>query len=158
MPGINPNDIESITVLKDASATAIYGTRAANGVIVVTTKKGKANSFNIAYQHTSTLSIRPYYDNFDLLNSKERVALAWENYVDGLDLWTGTYSKGTSGLEGLLNSYSLGQMTKEQVNLMANKLEGMNTDWFKILFRNAYTQTHNLSISGEQRKRIIIFL
>ncbi len=49
--GINPNDIESITVLKDASATAIYGTRAANGVIVVTTKKGKANSFNIAYQH-----------------------------------------------------------------------------------------------------------
>ena len=146
--GINPNDIESITVLKDASATAIYGTRAANGVIVVTTKKGKANSFNIAYQHTSTLSIRPYYDNFDLLNSKERVALAWENYVDGLDLWGGTYSEGTSGLEGLLNSYSLGQMTKEQVNLMANKLEGMNTDWFKILFRNAYTQTHNLSISG----------
>ena len=150
--GINPNDIESITVLKDASATAIYGTRAANGVIVVTTKKGKANSFNIAYQHTSTLSIRPYYDNFDLLNSKERVALAWENYVDGLDLWTGTYSKGTSGLEGLLNSYSLGQMTKEQVNLMANKLEGMNTDWFKILFRNAYTQTHNLSISGGTEK------
>ena len=62
------------------------------------------------------------------------------------------------GLEGLLNSYSLGQMTKEQVNLMANKLEGMNTDWFKILFRNAYTQTHNLSISGELRERIIIFL
>lgn len=150
--GINPNDIESITVLKDASATAIYGTRAANGVIVVTTKKGKANSFNIAYQHTSTLSIRPYYDNFDLLNSKERVALAWENYVDGLDLWGGTYSEGTSGLEGLLNSYSLGQMTKEQVNLMANKLEGMNTDWFKILFRNAYTQTHNLSISGGTEK------
>ena len=150
--GINPNDIESITVLKDASATAIYGTRAANGVIVVTTKKGKANSFNIAYQHTSTLSIRPYYNNFDLLNSKERVALSWENYVDGLDLWNGTYSAGTPGLEGLLNSYSLGQMNKEQVNLMANKLEGMNTDWFKILFRNAYTQTHNLSVSGGTEK------
>ena len=146
--GINPNDIESITVLKDASATAIYGTRAANGVIVVTTKKGKANSFNIAYQHTSTLSIRPYYDNFDLLNSKERIALAWENYEDGLSVWGGTHFNGTPGLEGLLNSYALGQITREQLNSMANKLEETNTDWFKTLFRNAYTQTHNLSVSG----------
>ena len=146
--GINPNDIESITVLKDASATAIYGTRAANGVIVVTTKKGKANSFNIAYQHTSTLSIRPYYDNFDLLNSKERIALAWEIYEDGLSVWGGTHFNGTPGLEGLLNSYALGQITREQLNSMANKLEETNTDWFKTLFRNAYTQTHNLSVSG----------
>ena len=146
--GINPNDIESITVLKDASATAIYGTRAANGVIVVTTKKGKANSFNIAYQHTSTLSIRPYYDNFDLLNSKERIALAWENYEDGLSVWGGTHFNGTPGLEGLLNSYALGQITREQLNSMANKLEETNTDWFKTLLRNAYTQTHNLSVSG----------
>ncbi|WP_455967884.1 carboxypeptidase-like regulatory domain-containing protein [Butyricimonas virosa] len=146
--GINPNDIESITVLKDASATAIYGTRAANGVIVVTTKKGKANSFNISYQHTSTVSIRPFYDNFDLLNSKERVALAWENYEDGLSIWSSTYANGGPGIEGLLNSYVLGQITKEQLNTMANELEGLNTDWFKILFRNAYTQTHNLSVSG----------
>lgn len=150
--GINPNDIETITVLKDASATAIYGTRAANGVIVVTTKKGKANSFNISYQHTSTVSIRPFYDNFDLLNSKERVALAWENYEDGLSIWSSTYANGGPGLEGLLNSYTLGQITKEQLNTMANKLEGLNTDWFKILFRNAYTQTHNLSVSGGTEK------
>ena len=150
--GINPNDIESITVLKDASATAIYGTRAANGVIVVTTKKGKANSFNISYQHTSSMSIRPYYDDFDLLNSKERVALAWENYEDGLSLWGGTYADGISGLEGLLNSYALGQISKDQLNTMVNKLEEVNTDWFKILFRNAYTQTHTLSVSGGTEK------
>ena len=150
--GINPNDIESITVLKDASATAIYGTRAANGVIVVTTKKGKANSFNISYQHTSSMSIRPYYDDFDLLNSKERIALAWENYEDGLSLWGGTYADGISGLEGLLNSYALGQISKDQLNTMVNKLEEVNTDWFKILFRNAYTQTHNLSVSGGTEK------
>lgn len=150
--GINPNDIESITVLKDASATAIYGTRAANGVIVVTTKKGKVNSFNISYQHTSSISIRPHYDDFDLLNSKERVALAWENYEDGLSLWGGTYADGISGLEGLLNSYALGQISKDQLNTMVNKLEEVNTDWFKILFRNAYTQTHNLSVSGGTEK------
>ena len=150
--GINPNDIESITVLKDASATAIYGTRAANGVIVVTTKKGKANSFNISYQHTSTVSIRPHYDDFDLLNSKERVALAWENYEDGLSIWGLTQSAGGSGLEGLLNSYIHGQISRDQLNTMANKLEEGNTDWFKILFRNAYTQTHNLSVSGGTEK------
>ncbi|OUN65148.1 hypothetical protein B5G13_11080 [Butyricimonas sp. An62] len=150
--GINPNDIESITVLKDASATAIYGTRAANGVIVVTTKKGKANSFNIAYQHTSTVSTRPHYSDFDLLNSKERVALAWENYEDGLSIWSGSHYDGTAGLEGLLNSYSRSLITREQLNTMANQLEQLNTDWFKILFRNAYTQTHNLSVSGGTEK------
>lgn len=150
--GINPNDIESITVLKDASATAIYGTRAANGVIVVTTKKGRANSFNIAYQHTSTVSIRPYYDNFDLLNSKERVALTWENYEDGLSVWGGTHFDGEPGLEGLLNSYTYGQINVNQLNAMANQLERNNTDWFDILFRNAYTQTHNFSVSGGTEK------
>ena len=150
--GINPNDIESITVLKDASATAIYGTRAANGVIVVTTKKGKANSFSLSYQHTSTISIRPHYSDFDLLNSKERVALAWEIYEDKLPIWSGTYRAGIPGLEGLLNSYALGQMTRDELNTMANKLERLNTDWFKVLFRNAYTQTHNLSVSGGTEK------
>ncbi len=146
--GINPNDIETITVLKDASATAIYGTRAANGVIVVTTKKGKANSFNLSYQHTSTISIRPDYSDFDLLDSKERVALTWENFRDGLSIWTGTYAQGIPGLEGLLNSFAVGQISREQLNSMANKLEKVNTDWFKMLFRDAYTQTHNLSVSG----------
>ena len=150
--GINPNDIESITVLKDASATAIYGTRAANGVIVVTTKKGKAGDFNLSYQHTSTVSIRPHYDDFDLLNSKERVALTWENYEDGLSVWGGAYGDGGPGLEGLLNSYALGRMTRDEMNLLANKLEQVNTNWFKVLFRNAYTQTHNLSVSGGTEK------
>ena len=140
--GINPNDIESITVLKDASATAIYGTRAANGVIVVTTKKGKANMFNLSYQHTSALSVRPYYKDFDLLNSKERVQLAWENRMDGLT----TYS--SEGLDGLLGQYALGNLSRDEMERKARELEVMNTDWFKILFRNAYTQTHNLSVSG----------
>ena len=82
--GVSPNDIESITVLKDASATAIYGTRAANGVIVVTTKKGKRNGFNISYQHTSAVSLRPAYRDFDLMDSRERVELTQQCYDDGL--------------------------------------------------------------------------
>lgn len=144
--GISPNDIESITVLKDASATAIYGTRAANGVIVVTTKKGKRNGFNISYQHTSAVSTRPSYRNFDLLNSQERVQLTKENYEDGFSI------SGTEGLEYLMSQYTIGNITAKQLQEKARVLEARNTDWFKILFRNAYTQTHNLSVSGGSDK------
>lgn len=140
--GINPNDIASITVLKDASATAIYGTRAANGVIVVTTKKGKRDGFNISYQHTSSVSLRPSYNDFDLLNSQERVALTQQNYDDGL--WV----SGNVGMENLMGQYAVGNLSLVEYEREVHKLETRNTDWFKILFRNAYTQTHNLSISG----------
>ena len=140
--GINPTDIESITVLKDASATAIYGTRAANGVIVVTTKNGKRNGFNISYQHTSTVSLRPCYKDFNLLNSKERVRLSQQIYDEGLG------NMGSVGLEHLLGLYASGNISKTELALRTKEVEEMNTDWFKLLFRNAYSQTHNLSISG----------
>ena len=145
--GINPSDIESITVLKDASATAIYGTRAANGVIVVTTKKGKRDGgFNISYQHTSSVSLRPSYDDFDLLNSQERVELTQQCYDDGLRV------SGVVGMENLMQQYGLGNLSLEEYKQKVRELETRNTDWFKILFRNAYTQTHNLSISGGTEK------
>jgi len=76
---INPNDIESITILKDAAAAAIYGSRAANGVIVVTTKKGEAGRMRINYNNTFTLSIKPQR-TLNLMNSAEK--LAWED-----ELW-----------------------------------------------------------------------
>lgn len=140
--GVSPNDIESITVLKDASATAIYGTRAANGVIVVTTKKGKRNGMNISYSHTSGVSLRPSYNDFDLLNSQERVELTQQNYDDGL------WINGEVGMEGLMTEYARGNLSLSEYEREVYKMETRNTDWFKILFRNAYTQTHNLSVSG----------
>ena len=140
--GINPNDIESITVLKDASATAIYGTRAANGVIVVTTKKGKRGGFNISYQHSSAVSLRPNYRDFDLMDSRERVELTQQNNDDGL------YIRGSVGMENLINRYAKGYLTLEQYKHEVATMETRNTDWFKLLYRNAYTQTHNLSFSG----------
>lgn len=144
--GVSPNDIESITVLKDASATAIYGTRAANGVIVVTTKKGKRNGFNISYQHTSAVSLRPAYRDFDLMDSRERVELTQQCYDDGL------YINGGVGMEGLMSQYALGNLTLQQFREEVKKTETRNTDWFKLLYRNAYTQTHNLSVSGGSEK------
>ncbi len=140
--GISPSDIESITVLKDASATAIYGTRAANGVIVVTTKKGRRNSFNISYQHTSAVSLRPSYKDFDLLNSQERVELTQQMYEDGLTI------SGSVGMENLMKEYASGNLSRDEYANEVRRLETRNMDWFKLLYRNAYTQTHNLSISG----------
>lgn len=144
--GISPNDIESITVLKDASATAIYGTRAANGVIVVTTKKGARNGFNINFQHTSTVTLRPTYRNFDLLDSKERIMLSQQIVDEGLGY------AGPVGLEYLLSQYIAGNMTLEEMETEAHKMEERNTDWFDILYRNAYSQTYNLSVSGGSDK------
>lgn len=147
--GVSPNDIESITVLKDASATAIYGTRAANGVIVVTTKKGKRNSSSISYNHTSRLSIRPTYNDFDLLNSKERVQLTMENSADNA---YSMFIYENVGMEGLLRKYYLNEISREDFTRLGREMEERNTDWFELLFRNAYTQTHDLSFSGGSSK------
>lgn len=78
--GINPQDIERIDVLKDAAATALYGTRAANGVIIVTTKRGSRGQARVSYNHTSKLTRRPRYTDkvVDLMNSQERVRFGKE--------------------------------------------------------------------------------
>src|SRR5690606_36352659 len=70
--GINPDDIEEIQILKDASATAMYGTQAVNGVIVVTTKKGKAGQAEISYKNNFSIATKPSISSFNVMNSKQR--------------------------------------------------------------------------------------
>ena len=82
--GLNPMDIEKIDVLKDASATAIYGVRAANGVIVVTTKRGKIGAPRVNYSGTVTVTERPSYNKLNLMNSKERIDVSKEIAEKGL--------------------------------------------------------------------------
>lgn len=144
--GVSPNDIESITVLKDASATAIYGTRAANGVIVVTTKKGKISAGRLSYAHSSTMSLKPSYNSFNLLNSKQRVQLAMENAEDGLTI------SGDVGMENLMQDYFQGKIQLNDFQSKVQMMQERNTDWFDLLYRNAYTQTHDLSFSGATEK------
>ena len=69
LTGINPQDIASINILKDASATAIYGTRAANGVIVITTKRGKKGNVSLSYSGNIGVVDRPRYRNFNVMDS-----------------------------------------------------------------------------------------
>lgn len=153
--GLNPADIENITVLKDAAATAIYGARAANGVIVITTKNGKAGkpvvNFSSKFTYTPTLSL----DRLNLMNSAEKVGLE-------LDLIRGNYSpeNNKGGVMNILSrhdeldAFRRGGWDALSAGAQAdlNRLKSINTDWGDILFRDAFNQEYNLSLSGGTEK------
>ena len=159
--GLNPNDIESITVLKDAAAAAIYGSRAANGVIVVTTRKGKAGSMKVGYNNNFTWSFRPQR-NLDLMNSSEK--LDWEQ-----ELWDEFSESGYRaslsdpavffpivGIVGQIRA-GVGRYASMKGDIAAqdaaiDALRQVDTDWYSHLFRNAFSQNHHLSVSGGSDK------
>ena len=146
---INPEDIERIDVLKDASATALYGVRAANGVIVITTKKGKKGPVRINYSTNMTLTERPSYNQMNRMNSKERVAVSKEIEERGLNFYV---SPAKIGYVGLLQDFNARLITKAEFLNRVKTLEEQNTDWFDELFRTSFSQRHNLSISGSDGK------
>ncbi|RAJ83184.1 TonB-linked SusC/RagA family outer membrane protein [Chitinophaga dinghuensis] len=146
--GINPYDIESITFLRDAAATAIYGVRAANGVIVVTTKRGKAGPMQISYNTSYSFQQRPSYRNLNLMNSQQRVQLSQEMHEDGLALNSYDGLKESISYEGLLQALYAREITETQFKVAVTKLGAQNTDWFKVLFRNAFSMNHSLQIDG----------
>lgn len=159
--GISPADIADITILKDAAATAIYGARAANGVIVITTKKGRSGRTNVNF--SSKLSYSPTYsiDRLNLLSSADKVNLELDLMSKPLNPILGTaayYTKG--GVASILSKYNLFDAYRERGSSALTPealaeieaLKGINTDWNDILFRNALTQEYNLSVSGGNDK------
>ena len=146
--GISPQDIESITVLKDASATAIYGVKAANGVIVLTTKKGKTGKPTVSYHGEVVINQRPSYRNFDLMNSSDRMMLSKEIFEEGLEYNKNMTLSPEDSYEGLLNELINRRMTRQEFSERSMEMAERNTDWFEILFRNAVTHSHSLSVSG----------
>lgn len=143
---LNPNDIENITVLKDASATVMYGVKAANGVIVITTKRGKAGRMSVNYSGNLTFTPRLTYEKMNLMNSKERVDVSREIYARGLT--SDRRPLESIGYEGLLERYLAKEISYDEFDSGVKKLETMNTDWFDLLFRNSMSMNHSLSISG----------
>ena len=149
--GINPQDIQRIDVLKDAAATALYGTRAANGVIVVTTKSGREGKPTVNYSGQLTLRKRPYYSDgkINLMNSAERVQfsqfLAEEHYA-----YPSNMSK--VGYEEALRQLYAGEITRHEFNAAIEKMKTENTDWFSLLCRNSLSQDHSVSVSGGSDK------
>lgn len=153
--GLNPADIDNITVLKDAAATAIYGARAANGVIVITTKKGKVGKPVINFSTKLTYSPKLNIDRLNLLNSEEKVALELDLLKSGYPYreTKGEVYRIISGL-GEVNSFKDGgwDALSSGAQSAINKLKATNTDWSDILFRDAFTQEYNVSLSGGSEK------
>jgi len=124
LSSINPSDIVSMDVLKDASATAIYGSRAANGVIIITTKRGKKGETRITYDGYMGWQEMP--DKLDLLNLQE-YAIHKNTRAD------------------------MGIVTQDN-NFIRPDLLGEGTDWQDEMFTHAMMQSHNLSVSGGTEK------
>lgn len=148
--GINPQDIESITVLKDASAAAIYGSEAQAGVIVITTKRGKEGRLSINYQGSLSIQSRPIRDD-NLMNSREKLAYEqgiWDEFsADGYA--SGGYYP-VIGIVGMIRSGygKYADWTKEQQDAYIAQLGQSTTDWFDTLLRTSTSTSHNISLSG----------
>ncbi len=160
--GLNSDDIESFTVLKDGSATSIYGARAMAGVIVITTKKGSKGRSAVNYTGEFTYRLKPNYKNYNIMNSQEIMGVykemedkGWlqiDNMVNAEN--TGVYGHmydmirkydATSGQFGLAN-------TEAARNAYLQEAEFRNTDWFDLLFNNNIMQNHSVSVSGGTEK------
>lgn len=118
---INPNDIESVDILKDASSTAIYGSRAANGVVVITTKKGKQGKTRVNYD--GWVGVTKAFNLPDLLNAQQYVTLKNEARANA----------------GLAPGFAI------QKDANGNDVE---TDWYKVVYQTGISQNHNLNVSG----------
>ncbi|MBO1364307.1 SusC/RagA family TonB-linked outer membrane protein [Prevotella sp. A2931] len=153
--GINPQDIESITVLKDASASAIYGSQAQAGVIVITTKRGKQGKLSISYSGSLSLQSAPIRDD-NLMNSREKLDYEqsiWDEF-SAKGYAAGTYYP-VIGIVGQIRS-GYGRFkgwSKEQQDAYINELGQSTTDWFKELFRTTVSTSHNISLSGGTDKQ-----
>jgi iron complex outermembrane receptor protein len=132
---INPNDIESFTVLKDASATAIYGSRASNGVIIITTKKGSKGAPTFSY--TSNFSFGQVGKKINVMNSSEFVRFIQE------------YHPTETNLLGVRDPNAPADQFDDLST--PNVIEGRiisNTDWQDVIFRNSFSTDHNFSANA----------
>ena len=136
LDGINPNDIESIDVLKDAASAAIYGARAANGVILVTTKQGKAGKIEITYNGAFGWSNA--YKRPQLLNAQQYMTI-----IDEYTFNTSGQKLNWAGDEGKNNGF----VPKDILDKVANGWEG--TDWWGAFENeNALQQNHSVTLTG----------
>jgi TonB-dependent starch-binding outer membrane protein SusC len=156
---INPNDIQTINVLKDASAAAIYGSAAANGVIIITTKRGTAGGLKISYEGSHTLSYRKSYKDhlynaqsfmkYQNLFYHERQAVTNNAYPYRSATGFTDYNK--DGLTDI-NDYSAAYNSVTDQYSASDIANAKNFDWIKYIMDDAWVAEHNLSISGGSEK------
>lgn len=165
--GLNPDDIESFQILKDASATAMYGARAMNGVVVITTKKGRIGKPQVSYTGNYSTYLKPTYNSFDILNSSDQLSVylelerkGWLNHADASRRQNGgIFTK----MYDLINTYDPAtgtfalQNTPEARGAFLERYARANTDWFDVLFKNSFMQEHSVSISSGTEKTQLYF-
>ncbi|MGE4586024.1 MAG: SusC/RagA family TonB-linked outer membrane protein [Mangrovibacterium sp.] len=140
LAGLNPNDIESISVLKDATATSIYGARAANGVIVINTKSGKSGETEFNFTAKIGTSATPSRNDYRQLNRKE-----WIDFIDHMAYNSGWRDK-------IDNSTVVDEIISSSDWLGINVDPTADTDWYDEVTRDGFTQDYNLDISGGNEK------
>ena len=158
--GINADDIESFQILKDGSATSIYGARAMAGVVVITTKKGKSGVSKLSYTGEFTSRMVPDYADFNISNSQQQMGIFQEMEGKGWLEFASLAKAANSGVYGkmyqLINQYENGGYGLENSDPAKNsylqKAEFRNTDWFRLLFNQNITQNHSVSISSGSEK------
>lgn len=156
--GLNPDDIESYNVLKDASATAQYGTRAKSGVIVITTKRGRSGQTRVNYSGNFSIHLRPTYSQFDILNSVDEMSVYREMYEKGLiDITTSVRAQNFGSLGkmfSLISEHQIPWGPNGSLNEdFLNQYETANTDWFDVLFRDySLQQQHSVSLTSGTEK------
>jgi TonB-linked SusC/RagA family outer membrane protein len=151
MHELNGNDIESIQVLKDASSASIYGSRAANGVIIITTKKGKEGKVKVNFD--ASVAIQTYAHKIDVLNAKEFGQVMWQGYVnDGLNPNTNGLGYHYDWGYNAQGNPVLNKITMNKFLDAAGKTPAGDTDWFDETTRTGIIQQYNVSLSsGSER-------
>ncbi len=151
MHELNGNDIESIQVLKDAASASIYGSRAANGVIIITTKKGKEGNIKIDFD--ASLSVQTYVHKMEVLNAKEFGQVMWQGYVnDGLDPNMNGLGYHFDWLYNPNGTPILNGLTMSKYLDAAGKTPAADTDWFDQTTRTGLVQQYNVSLSNGSEK------
>ncbi len=154
---LNPNDIETIDVLKDASATAIYGSRGANGVIIITTKQGKTGKVTLSL--STSVKVDNLVDNMEMFNSADYINYKrWAYYYTGLNNKTGISTNPRGDQPTLANDRTLFAATADPTawsNIAKGWASGTwngalvgNTDWRGLVTQQNITTDHVLSVSG----------
>lgn len=141
---IPPEDIASIDILRDATAASIYGARAANGVIVITTKRGEAGKDYINYTTKQGMTMRPT-NSFNFMNSQEKIAYERQIYRDFHPVYGGRVNQLLLGVDN-------GALTSQEAEAQIATLSDINTDWVDVLYNPAYQQSHNVAMSGGSTK------
>lgn len=157
--GINPDDIEEFTILKDAAATAMYGAAAMNGVVIVKTKRGINTDgvINVNYSGNYSTYLKPNYNEFDILNSAEQMSLLIDLENKGYLNHSSISRASTGGVfhkmynlmydyDESTDTFGLRNDRPSRYNFL-NRYAQANTDWFNLLFKSSLMHDHSLSVT-----------